>query len=263
MLSMPLLIVENLALKPDPRSEDPLREAFPGQVQVEDISFSIEPKKSLALVGEEGSGKGAIASALLFLRPISEGSVTIAEVEVTKLSDHQIRRLRKQVQGVFSDGFGQLTENFTVDEMFSEVLRFWYPKASVEEWHHRIEMVMVSCGLPEAVRHLYPSELDAVERQEVALARALLLEPDLLILHEFTSRMDAVQQAELLDRVRSVREEFGLTLLVFTDDLAVAHQLSDAIGVLHRGRLLELSLARELIDQPEHDYTKRLVSYSI
>lgn len=260
---MPLLSVEQLVLSPESRSDDPLQESLFDSVTVEGISFSIEQKKSLALVGEENSGKNAVASALLFLRPVSGGSILVSEVEATQLNSRQIRRLRKKVQGVFSDFFGQLTENFTVDEMFYEVLKFWYPRESTEDWHYRIESVMVACGLPEAVRHLYPAELDAVERQEVALARALLMEPELLILVDFTERMDAVQQAELLDKVSSVREEFGLTLLVFTDNLAVAHQLSDDIGVLHRGRLLELSPARELVDHPEHDYTKRLVSYSV
>lgn len=260
---MSLLTVENLVLDPIAAPRDPLRESVSNPVKIEGVSFSIAKKGSLGLVGEESSGKDSIASALLFLRPVSGGSVTISEVEVTQLNDRQVRRLRKKVQGVFSDSFGQLTEKSTVDEMFFEVLQFWYPRETPEEWQLRIESVMVACGLPEAVRHLYPAELDAVERQEVALARALLLQPELLILLDFTFGMDAVQEAELLDRVGSVRDEFGLSLLVLTDDLAVAHQLSDAIGVLHRGRLLELSSARDLVDQPVHDYTKRLISYSI
>ncbi len=260
---MALLSVENLTLQPIRGGKEPLQEEFFVPVPVEEITFEIEAGKSLGLVGEERSGKAALAGALLFLRPIDDGRMVFADADVTALKESQIRRIRKQIQGVFSDGFGQLTSDFTIDQMFREVLEFWYPRESPEEWYHRMEKVMVACGLPETLRVLYPLELDAVERQEVALARALLLEPQLLVLHGFTHRMDAVQQAELLDRVRSVREEFSLSLVVLTDDLAVAHQLSDDIGVLHRGRLVELSSARTLVDQPVHDYTKRLVSFSI
>lgn len=265
---MALLSVENLTLYPISERERgggsrSLQDGFPATGVVEGVSFSVEPGTTLGLVGEEGSGKAALAEALLFLRPIEGGRMIFTDVEVTALNSRQIRRIRKQIQGVFSDDFGQLTAEFTVDQMFREVLEFWYPRESAEDWTHRIEKVMVACGLPEAVRVLYPLELDAVERQEVALARALLLEPRLLVLNGFTRRLDAVQEAELLGRIREVKEVFSLSLIVLTDDLAVARQLSDDIGVLHRGRLVELSPARELVEQPVHDYTKRLVSFSL
>ena len=119
---------------------------------------------------------------------------------------------------------------------------------------------MVSCGLPEAVRDLYPVELDAVERQQVALARALLTGPELIICHGLTAGLDAVQQAELINLMRLVREDFKLTLLVVTDDLAVAQHLGDDIGLIHQGRLIEAGSVEAVVNRPEHDYTRRLVS---
>ncbi|MDF1863071.1 MAG: ATP-binding cassette domain-containing protein [Verrucomicrobiales bacterium] len=260
---MPLLSVENLTLLEQKRRRNWFRYDLSERVLLDDITFHLEKGKSLALVGEEKSGKHALVMALLKLYEVSAGKITFAEVETTAIGDRHFRRLRKRLQAVFSDDFGQLTPELTVDQMFREVLQLWYRKEDREQWYQRVEKVMIACRLPEAVRALYPAELDAVERQEVALARALLCAPDLLICHGFTKGLDVVQEAELLNLVRHVREEFGLTLLVVTDDLAVAHQLSEDIGVLHSGRLIEFGTAEEVVNRPGHDYTKRLVSCSI
>jgi peptide/nickel transport system ATP-binding protein len=156
-----------------------------------------------------------------------------------------------------------MTPAMTVSESFREVLGVWHRRESRDQWHQRIETVMIACGLPEAVRDLYPVELDAVERQQAALARALLTGPELLICHGITAGLDSVQQSELINLVRRVREDFRLTVLVITDDLAVAHHLGDDIGVLHRGRLLESGSAESIVNRPAHDYTRRLVSCSM
>jgi peptide/nickel transport system ATP-binding protein len=260
---MPFLSVENLTLLEQKLRRNWFRYDLSERVLVDGITFDLEKGKSLALVGEEKSGKHALVMALLKFHEVSSGRITFAEVETTAIGDRHFRRLRKRLQAVFSDDFGQLTPEFTVDQMFREVLQLWYRKEDREKWHQRVEKVMIACRLPEAVRALYPAELDAVEKQEVALARALLCEPDLLICHGFTKGLDVVQEAELLNLLRHVREEFGLTLLVVTDDLAVAYQLSEDIGVLHSGRLIEFGPAEEVVNRPEHDYTKRLVSCSI
>jgi len=260
---MALLEVEGLTLARRGRRREWFRYEFRRNWRIEDVSFTLKAERSLAVVGEEGSGKADLVEALLFLRPVDEGVIRFAEVEATRLRERQIRRLRKRLQGLFSDDFGQLTPDFTVDAMFREVLGFWYPSEPEERWSERIEAVMIACGLPEALRILYPGELDAVERQLVALARALLLEPDLLVLHDVTHGMDVIQRAELLNRIAEVREAFRLALLVVTDDLAVARRMGDAIAVLHRGKLVELAEAAEVIDRPRHDYTRRLVSDSL
>lgn len=227
---------------------------------MEDISFEVERRRSLSLVGEEKSGKRAIVMAVLKLQEVAEGKIRFAEVETTALGGRHFRKLRRKLQAVFSDESGQLSPDLTVDQMFLEVLRLWYPKETRDDWHRRIERVMVLCDLPEVIRPLYPAELDAVERQRAAMARALLVRPQMLICESFTRGLDAVQEAELLNLISHVREELSLTLLVTTDDLAVAHQLGDDIGVLHRGRLLEIGSAESVVDRPNHDYTKRLVS---
>jgi len=260
---MELLSVENLCLLKQRMRRRWFHYDFEEKLLIDEVSFSIEKGRSLGLVGEEKSGKHALVLALMKLHPVASGNITFAEIDLNSLGERQFRRVRKRIQTVFSPGFGQLTPDLTLDQAFNEVLKLWYPKSGMDDWHQRAESVMVACGLPEAVRQLYPVELDAVERQQAALARALLSAPDLLICHGFTQGLDAVEQAELLNLLYKVREEFSLTLLVVTDDLAVAHHLGDNIGILHRGKLLEYGDAETVVNRPDHDYTKRLVSCSL
>ncbi len=233
------------------------------KVLVDNVSFSVERHRSLAIVGEENSGKLPLTLAMLRLHEISSGKIEFREVDIHSVSERRFRMLRRGMQAVFPDSFGQLTRDLTVNQSFLEVLRLWYRRESKDDWFNRIEKVMVACGLPEALRHLYPLELDAVERQQVALARALLSSPDLLICHGLTQGLDAVEQAELLNRVMKIREDFALTILIVTDDLAVGHHLGDDIAVLHRGRILEFGDSESVVNRPQHDYTQRLVSCSV
>lgn len=260
---MAFLSIDDLRLVRRRRRRRWFRYDLEEAVLIDGVSFVMEQERGLAIVGEEKSGKYPLTLALLKLHPVAAGSITFADVDVTALGDRHFRRLRKRMQAVFSDRFGQLTPGLTVDESFCEVLRHWYRREDRDSWRQRVEAVMVACGLPEALRVLYPAELDAVERQLVALARALLARPHLLVCHEFTHGLDAVQEAELLNALRRVRAEFGPTLLTVTDDLAVAHHLGDDIGVLHRGRLLEFGDADSVVNRPAHDYTRRLVSSSV
>lgn len=260
---MELLSVEDITVLERRRRRHWFRYDMSEEVVLEGVSFTVRRGETFAVVGEERSGKHALVMALLKLQEVDSGKIVFAEVDTTALGQRHFRRLRKRLQAVFSDEFGQLTPELTVDGMFREALQVWYPRARKEDWQHRVESVMVACHLPEAIRALYPAELDAVERQQVALARALLPQPDFLICHGFTSGLDAVQEAELLNLLGRVREDLGLTMLVVTDDLAVAHQLSDTVAILHRGRILETGPAEAVVSHPKHEYTKRLVSCSL
>lgn len=260
---MPLLSVEDLVLKRQRLRRRWFRYDKEDEILVDHVSFDVENHGSLALVGEEKSGKFALTMALLKLYEVASGRIQFAEVEVTSVGDRQFRRLRKWIQPVFGDRYGQLTPDLTVDEAFREVLKLWYSSTGKDDWHQKIETVMVACGLPEAVRVLYPAELDEVERLQVAIARALLSRPRLLICHGLTRGLDAVQKAEILNLIRRLSEDHGLALLVMTDDLAVGHHLGDRIGVLHRGRMLECGDAETIVNRPEHEYTQRLVSCSV
>jgi ABC-type microcin C transport system duplicated ATPase subunit YejF len=260
---MNLLELEYLTLKRPRLQRRWFQHGVEGDVLIDDLNLTLESGGSLALVGGEGSGLLALTLGILKLEAVFSGRVIFGGIDLTQLSERRLRPVRRRLQAVFPEPLGQLTADMTVSGAFLEVLGVWHRRESRDQWHQRIESVMIACGLPEAVRDLYPVELDAVERQQVAIARVLLTGPELLICHGITSGLDSVQQAEVINIVRRVREDFNLTLLVMTDDLAVAHHLGDDIGVLHQGRLLESGDADTVVNRPAHDYTRRLVSCSM
>lgn len=227
---------------------------------VEGLSFDLARRGSLALVGDSREALSAVALAVLRLREVESGTIRLGGVDLRSLGERRFRPMRRRIQAVFPDSAGQLSPGLTVREAFREVLSVWMRRATREERAKRVEAAMIACALPEAVQDLYPAELDAVERQQVALVRALLPGPELLVCRGFAEGLDAVQRAELLHRLRHVREEFGLALLVLVDDLAAAHRLADELAVLHRGRLVERGPAEELVRQPAHEHTRRLVA---
>ncbi len=259
---MPLLTVENLTVIHQSARRRWFHYGMEERKHLDEISFRVEKGRCLGLVGEQASGKLPLTMAMLRLIPITEGDIIFDEIEIGTMPLRKFRRLRSRIQAVFSDDFGQLTPGFTLDHAFREVLRVWHRNLSKDEVHTRIEEVMVATGLAEAVRYLYPVELDVVERQLAALARVLLVNPDFLICHDLTRGMDAVEQSEVLNRVSDIREERNLTLMLVTDDLAVAHHMSEDIAILHRGKILESGETEQVVSRPEHDYTRRMVTCS-
>lgn len=259
---MSLLSVENLTVIHQSARRRWFHYGMGERKHLDKISFEAKRGRCLAMVGEQASGKLPLTMALLRLIPITEGTIVFDETEISSMPLRKFRLFRNRIQAVFSDGFGQLSPGFSLDHAFREVLRVWHRGCSKDEIHTRIEDVMVATGLAEATRYLYPVELDVVERQLAALARALLLNPEFLIFHDFTHGMDAAEQAEVLNRVSDVREAHDLTLMIVTDDLAVAHHMSDDIAVLHRGKILESGETDRVVSRPEHDYTRRMVTCS-
>lgn len=257
---MEFLKVANLTLVRRRPRRGWLRTTMTEEVLVEDLSFGLEKGGSLALVGDSREALSAIALAVLRQRAVDAGTIRFGDIDFHSLSEDRFRPMRRRLQAVFPDSSGQLPASFTVRETFRESLGVWFRRSSREERSKRVEAAMIACGLPEAVQDLYPAELDAVARQLVALARALLPGPDLIVCRGCTEGLDAVRQAELLHRLRHVREEFGFALLVLVDDFAVAHRLADDLAVLHRGRLVESGPAEELARRPAHERTRRLAA---
>ncbi len=222
----------------------------------EDLDFRVGRRESLALVCVDRAGSLDLALALAGEGPVDGGAIVIAGVPLESHDPRRLRRIRRKVRFVFPDRCGQLPPDLTIRESFRVVQR-GEPEVPGPD---RLDRAMVACGLPGAILDLFPMELDAVERQAAALARCLLVEPDLLVICGWTEGMDAVQTMEAILRLRRVREEFPLSLLLLTDDLAVAAPLADRIGIIHRGRLVESGSTPDLLARPGHDYTQRLVA---
>jgi peptide/nickel transport system ATP-binding protein len=204
-----------------------------------DISFRVAAGDALGLVGESGSGKSTVLRAVAGLIPHAEGSVAINGRE---LSNRRPRESRKIIQMVFQDPYGSLHPNQTVDQTLSAPIAIH----GLGNAENRIMAALTEVGLGREHRYRYPHQLSGGQRQRVAIARALILEPKVLLLDEPTSALDVSVQAEILNLLTRLRRDHGLTMLMVSHDLAVIAHICDRIGVMHSGRLLEMTTAAAL-----------------
>ena len=259
---VPLISLKNVSIDAEVRRRW-FRYSVTEEKPVDDVSFDIYPGKCFGLVAGERNGKLPITFSILGLHQISSGKIVFNEAEISNLSRRKYHPWRKSIQAIFWDEFGQMNPRLSLDQSFRQVIRVWYPTDNKFEILSRIESVMDLVQLPASSRYLTPLELDPAERQLATLARSMLPEPKLLIAHEVTRGLDVIEQAEVLNRISDVKDSRGLSVLLVTDDLAVAEHMSDNIGVLHRGRLVETGATEMIMKQPEHDYTRRLVSSTV
>ena len=218
-----------------------------------DISFRVSAGDALGLVGESGSGKSTVLRAVAGLIPHAEGSVAINGRE---LSNRRPRESRKIIQMVFQDPYGSLHPNQTVDQTLSAPIAI-HRLGNAES---RIMAALTEVGLGREHRYRYPHQLSGGQRQRVAIARALILEPKVLLLDEPTSALDVSVQAEILNLLTRLRRDHGLTMLMVSHDLAVIAHICDRIGVMHSGRLLEMTNAAALAEGRVTDpYSQQLL----
>jgi peptide/nickel transport system ATP-binding protein len=218
-----------------------------------DISFRVPAGDALGLVGESGSGKSTVLRAVAGLIRHAEGSVAINGRE---LSNRRPRESRKIIQMVFQDPYGSLHPNQTVDQTLSAPIAI-HRLGNAE---NRIMAALTEVGLGREHRYRYPHQLSGGQRQRVAIARALILEPKVLLLDEPTSALDVSVQAEILNLLTRLRRDHGLTMLMVSHDLAVIAHICDRIGVMHSGRLLEMTTAAALAEGRVTDpYSRQLL----
>ncbi len=220
---------------------------------VQEVSFSVDEGESFGIVGESGSGKSTVLRAICGLAPVSGGEIRIAGKPLPSPRDAEFYRT---VQMVFQDPYGSLHPRQTVDRALSEPLaihRLDNPQA-------RIERALEDVGLGDGFRFRYPHQLSGGQRQRVAVARALILEPAILLLDEPTSALDASIQAEVLNLLDRLRTERGLTYLLVSHDLAVVSHMCDRLLVMQNGRAVEAMTRAQLrAQQPAEDYTRQLL----
>jgi oligopeptide transport system ATP-binding protein len=255
----PLLVVRNL-VKLFPIKKGFLIERTVDHVNaVDDVSFEIHRGRTLGLVGESGSGKSTTGYCVLqVIRPTS-GSVRFDGEELTELGGEDLRRMRRRMQLVFQDPHASLDPRMTVGDIVEEPLAI-HRVGVRSERRARVRELLDTVGFDPSFTNRYPHEFSGGQRQRIGIARALALSPDLLVLDEPVSALDVSIQAQILNLLKDLQREFGLTYLFIAHDLAVVRTMSDRIAVMNKGKLVEIGPADEVYGNPKEPYTKALLS---
>ena len=227
---------------------------------VDGVDLAIRRGETYGLVGESGCGKSTLGKAILNLEPPTAGSVVFDGVDIASLKGEELRRMRKRFQMVFQDPLSSLDPRQTVESLLLEGMRAHGLDTDKRATHQRLRELMSAVGLPVAGLTKYPHEFSGGQRQRVGIARALSVGPDLIVADEPVSALDVSIQAQVINLLQDLQEELGLTYLVVAHDLAVVRHISDRIGVMYLGALVEEADGAELYDAPLHPYTKALMS---
>ncbi len=227
---------------------------------VDDLSFTIERGKTLGIVGESGCGKSTTGRCVMRLIEPTSGEIIFDGVDIMKLSPREMRERRKDIQIIFQDPFSSLDPRSTVMQTIAEGVKVTGKYNTPQEIENRVVELMDTVGLAERLINAYPHELDGGRRQRIGIARALAVEPKLIICDEPVSALDVSIQAQILNLLRDLQEKLGLTYIFITHDLAVVNHISDDIMVMYLGQTVEKAPSEELFNDPIHPYTKALLS---
>jgi len=255
----PLLSVRRL------RVHFPLRGGWPWTPRgvlraVEEVNLDIQPGETLGIVGESGCGKSTLARALIGLQPITAGGISYRGQELSKLDEEGWRAIRREIQMVFQDPLASLDPRMTVGQVVGEPLQSLYPEIGAAERESRVIHWLERVGLSAAHLDRYPHEFSGGQCQRIGIARALIVQPKLLICDEPVSALDVSVQAQIVNLLRDLQREFGLSMLFIAHDLAVVRLISHRVLVMYLGRIMEQGTRETLFSQPLHPYTKALMA---
>ncbi len=258
-MSTPVLEVKNL------KKYFPIQSGFlktrQGDVKaVDDISFTIQEGQTLGLVGESGCGKTTAGRTILRLTDATDGQVLYKGKDVFKASKKEMMELRQQMQIVFQDPYSSLNPRMTIGEIIGEALveHKLYKKGS--ELTDRVTEILELCGMARYHINRYPHEFSGGQRQRIGIARALALNPSFIVGDEPVSALDVSIQAQVINLMKDLQQKLGLSYLFISHDLSVVKHISDRVGVMYLGSLVELADKKDLYDTPKHPYTQALLS---
>ena len=254
----PLVEVKNL------KKYYPIRKGLLSKVvgnvkAVDDISFKIERGTTMGLVGESGCGKTTVGKTILRLHPKTSGQVFFDGQEEFDLDRSELRKLRPRMQIIFQDPYSSLSPRLPVGEIIGEAVREHnlVPESEFDEYVTRI---MLSCGLQEYHKDRYPHEFSGGQRQRICIARALALNPDFIVCDEPVSALDVSIQAQIINLLEDLQKEFNLAYLFISHDLSVVQHISDTVGVMYLGSMVEFADKEAIFANPMHPYTQALFS---
>jgi oligopeptide transport system ATP-binding protein len=226
---------------------------------VDDISFDIRKGETLGLVGESGCGKSTTGRALIRLRELTEGVVKFDGVDLTTLKRDQLRKMRRRMQIIFQDPYSSLNPRMTVGSIISEPIET-HNLATGKAKLDRVKELLALVGLNPNYTNRYPHEFSGGQRQRIGVARSLAVEPEFIVCDEPISALDVSIQAQVLNLLVELREQFGLTYLFIAHDLSVVRHISDRVGVMYLGKIVELGPPSAIYETPAHPYTRALLS---
>ncbi|MFK8030952.1 MAG: ABC transporter ATP-binding protein [Gammaproteobacteria bacterium] len=225
---------------------------------VEDVSFDVPAGTTFGLVGESGCGKSTLGRCILGLEPLDSGSVNLDGTELYGLGKAGLFALRRRMQAIFQDPYSSLSPRRTIAQTLLEPLET-HSIGDSQSRFERVVQLLEMVGLRESVLHRYPHEFSGGQRQRVGIARALALQPDFVVADEAVSALDVSVQSQVLNLLRGIQEEHGLSFLFISHDLAVVQHISDNVGVMYLGQLVEVGAADAVFWSPRHPYTEALI----
>ncbi len=226
---------------------------------VDGVSFQIRQGETFGLVGESGSGKSTVGRCLLRLYDYTDGEVSFDGQPLSKLGEKQLKPFRRRIQSIFQDPYSSLNPSLSVLDLISEPMKIH----GIHEGDERIEAVAAlldKVGLKREHLYRFPHEFSGGQRQRISIARALSVKPEFVVCDEPISALDVSVQAQVVNMLEDLQSEFGLTYLFVAHDLSMVRHISDRIGVMYGGRLVEVAESDELYENPIHPYTKALLS---
>lgn len=226
---------------------------------VDDASFSIARGKTLGLVGESGSGKSTIGKAISKLVTIESGEINYAGECISSLSDGAFMPYRKRIQTIFQDPFGSMNPRLPVGTIIAEPLMVHERSMSVAQRTERVVELLETVGLPADSIHRYPHQFSGGQRQRICIARALSARPEFIICDECVSALDVSVQAQIVNLLMDLQDEFGITYLFIAHDLAVVEHVSHEVAVMQKGRIVESGSAKAIYSNPKTEYTQNLL----
>ena len=227
---------------------------------LQDISFSINRGETLGIVGESGCGKSTLGRCILQLLRADEGRVLWLGKNLLDLDAESMRKKRRDLQIIFQDPQASLNPRMTVGEIVADPLKTLLPELNAAQRRERVMEMMEAVGLQPEMVNRYPHEFSGGQAQRIGIARALISEPKLIVCDEPVSALDVSIQAQILNLLSELKDQFGLTLIFISHNLSVVRHVSDRILVLYLGRMVELSSGDDLYDDPKHPYTKALLT---
>lgn len=227
---------------------------------VDDVSFTMYKGETLGLVGESGCGKSTLGRTIVRLYEPTGGEIIFKGNDISHLSSHKLKYLRQQMQLIFQDPYSSLNPRMNVNSIVGEALLTHKLVQKGQEYEDRVVEIIEKCGLAAYHVNRYPHQFSGGQRQRIGVARALALNPDFIVADEPVSALDVSVQSQVLNMMNSLKDEFGLSYLFISHDLSVVKHISDRIGVMYLGSLVELSDKEDIYRNPLHPYTKALLA---